>query len=299
MAFAVFCCTGAAKARPETEAAGRSPLLLIADEDAQFQARVERAQRLLKDKVTIKLRQNQFDGLVSLAMSAPEAFDGPLLVALNKGDFAAATTLMLDYDKVRDSLTGRMAPDPALRARRVAERDLILYGIYAGIDEVGQGQDKPWSYHCSGDTCAITSEIRNDDAPTVVAMRLDFVVDRRAKTLNEVLFRLPPETRGKSLAFAFAKTRASANGPSIDLVPGSTRTFAIKDCNDTECRVVLPAGLLAAGKDVQGMDVGSAIRADDQMLVNYPSGKDYYRTSILLSGLHVRDRQLASTTPTP
>ena len=98
----------------------------------------------------------------------------------------AATSLILDYDKVKDSSSRQLVVDPSLRARRVAERDIILHGIYAGTDEAGQGQDKPWSYRCRGDDCAITTEIRNDDGPSEVAMHLDVVVDRRVKALKAI-----------------------------------------------------------------------------------------------------------------
>jgi hypothetical protein len=45
---------------------------------------------------------------------------------------------------------------------------------------------------------------------------------------------------------------------------------------------------------MQALDVGGEMLADNQMLIDCPSGADRYRRSVLLSGLQARERRLTS-----
>jgi hypothetical protein len=107
-----------------------------------------------------------------------------------------------------------------------------------------------------------------------------------------------PDRPGKNRRLRqYARTGAGA--PHIDIVPDSTRSFAITDCGSMSCRLSVPNGVVVAGEGKAAMDVGSQMLTNSQMLINYPSGPDYYRTTVLLSGLQARVRQLAFAAPAP
>jgi hypothetical protein len=64
-------------AQPGPEKVQTAQLLRVADgSDADLKARIAQAEKLIRDRVTVKLTQNQFDGLVSFVVSAPDALGG-------------------------------------------------------------------------------------------------------------------------------------------------------------------------------------------------------------------------------
>jgi GH24 family phage-related lysozyme (muramidase) len=90
---------------------------------------------LVNSNVKVKLTQEQFDALVSLAFNIESAVDAntsTLMKNINSGncDPATITADFKAYNKITDPNTKKKIESPALTQRRIKEADIFNYGRY-------------------------------------------------------------------------------------------------------------------------------------------------------------------------
>lgn len=88
------------------------------------------AERAVKRGIKVKLSQQEFDALVSLAFNCgPAAVEGSTLAGVLNNEFRTkAADQILRWDKVRQG--GQLVSSPGLVKRRAAERRIFTDGVY-------------------------------------------------------------------------------------------------------------------------------------------------------------------------
>lgn len=110
-----------------------------------LEQRIANAQKFVRSKVKAPLNLYMNDALVSLAMSAPEAFDAgsPLLKQLNAANYDEAADAFLLYDGELNSKTGKVDHPADLKLRRQAERHLFKTGEYLNPQQAAKKFKQP------------------------------------------------------------------------------------------------------------------------------------------------------------
>jgi lysozyme len=106
-----------------------------ADADNLKKQDLVRYVNLVNSNVKVKLTQEQFDALVSLAFnieSAVDASTSTLMKHINSGncDPASIASDFRAYNKITDPNTKKKIESPALTERRIKEANIFNYGIY-------------------------------------------------------------------------------------------------------------------------------------------------------------------------
>jgi lysozyme len=89
-------------------------------------------QRAVRTLVRADIQQQHFDALTSLVFNIGSgSFRGStVLDQLNRGNFTGAGNAIIMWNKVHDPKTNQLVVSAGLDARRKAERDIFLNGIY-------------------------------------------------------------------------------------------------------------------------------------------------------------------------
>jgi hypothetical protein len=162
---------------------------------------------------------------------------------------------------------------------------LLSGGPLSAAAQSSAGTDPSWTSKCQADRCVFTDVVYDADTPSQVDLLISVAVDRSNGKITQVSLDLPRYVPGASIAMSFAQIRGDgAGGLRMDTLVDSMRSIRTQDCGAQGCRVLLPAGLLAAQDDRPAEDVGAQMLVRDLMLFAYVKKGDAYETSVALAG---------------